>query len=90
MQTTYEWEYSARTRQAEYRWNEVKKIGAGAFGSVWLEKEESRGELRAVKRLQRHTLNTTKFSQELLVMVMLADVCVPGHWYTVTGLTQVM
>lgn len=76
-QTTYQWEFSAMTRLATSKWIEVRKIGAGAFGSVWLEREEGGGQLRAVKRLQRHCLDTTKFSQELLVMVMLADVGVP-------------
>lgn len=78
VQKTYEWELSAR-RQTESKWADVKKIGSGASGSVWLEKEESRDELRAVKRMERHDLDPKKFNQELLVMVMLADVRVPGE-----------
>lgn len=80
-QTTYKWELSARNRQTKSKWVEVRMIGAGAFGSVWLEREESGGQLRAVKRLQRHSVDTRKFSQELLVMIMLSDVSFPGGWH---------
>lgn len=89
MQTTYEWELSARSASKTTKWSEVKMIGAGAFGSVWLERE-SGGELRAVKRLQRHSLNRTQFSQELLVMIMLADVSDPGLLAATTWLTEDM
>lgn len=53
----------------------MKKIGSGAFGSVWLEKKRG-GQLRAVKRLQRDSM--VGFSQELLALVTLTDVSPPG------------
>lgn len=75
--TTYEWEFSSRQLKGSTTWREVKEIGAGAFGSVWLEKEEPGGKLRAVKRLQRSTIARTGFSQELLALITLTDVSVP-------------
>lgn len=72
--TTYDWEYSTKGPQKLARWEEVKQIGSGAFGSVWLEKETGGGGLRAVKRLQRDSL--AGFSQELLALVTLTNVSV--------------
>lgn len=72
--TIYEWEYSARKLKGSTTWTEVKEIGAGAFGSVWLEKEETGGKLRAVKRLQRRSVAKTGFSQELLALITLTEV----------------
>lgn len=51
----------------------MRLIGAGAFGSVWLEQEDKSGQLRAVKRLQRFSLGPTGFGQELLALITLAD-----------------
>lgn len=76
--TTYEWELSTRRPLETSRWNEVKTIGAGAFGSVALEKKEPGGQLRAVKRLQRSQLVRTGFSQELLALITLAEVSASG------------
>lgn len=72
--TAYEWEFSSRKSKGSSTWWEVKEIGAGAFGSVWLEKEEPGGKLRAVKRLQRSSMAKTGFSQELLALITLTDV----------------
>lgn len=77
VQTTYEWEFSSRKIKKLSRWNEVRLIGAGGFGSVWLEQEEGGGQLRAVKRLQRSSLGRTGYAQELLVLIMLADASSP-------------
>lgn len=73
--SSYDWEYSTKGPRQLATWKEVKRIGSGAFGSVWLEKE-ARGQLRAVKRLQRDSL--TGFSQELLALVTLTDVSSPA------------
>lgn len=67
--TTYEWEFSARVQKKSSKWEEVRHIGRGAFGSVWLEKQEKGGLLRAVKRLPRASLVGTGFSQELLALI---------------------
>lgn len=88
--TTYEWEFSTRLLKESSRWNEVKIIGSGAFGSVWLEKKARGGELRAVKRLQRGQLIRTGFSQELLALITVADVSALGlfAYRLITSLTD--
>lgn len=68
--TTYEWQLATRLRRVS-TWERGKRIGAGAFGSVWLEKEREGGKLRAVKRLPRDFLPDAGFSQELLALVKL-------------------
>lgn len=72
--TTYDWEYSTKGPKKSSTWKEVKQIGSGAFGSVWLEKETG-GQLRAVKRLQQHS--AVGFSQELLALITVTDVSSP-------------
>lgn len=72
--TTYEWEFSTKVREQVSKWEEVRCIGSGAFGSVWLEKEQKGGQLRAVKRLPRTALPGTGFSQELLALITLRGV----------------
>lgn len=87
----YEWELSTRRPKGLARWRQEKLIGAGAFGSVWLEKEEHGGQLRAVKRLQKHLLIETGFSQELLALITLTDVCaapVRSGFWKIVGLTE--
>lgn len=68
--TTDEWELATKRRKVS-TWERGEKIGAGAFGSVWLEKEREGGKLRAVKRLPRDFLPDAGFSQELLALVKL-------------------
>ncbi|KAL0632586.1 hypothetical protein Q9L58_008517 [Maublancomyces gigas] len=50
-------------------WKKYKKLGAGAFGVVWLEKEVTSGQLRAVKVISREQLNV----REVHVLVDLQD-----------------
>lgn len=78
---TYEWEGSTKRPTGVQRWRQVKMIGAGAFGSVWLEKERG-GQLRAVKIIQQHVIHEIGFTQELAALIMLSDVR-PFHikWY---------
>lgn len=71
---TYHWDYSKRKTTGSSKWIREREIGVGAFGSVWLEKEEGGGQLRAVKRLQRSSLMASGFSQELLALITLTDV----------------
>lgn len=54
-------------------------IGAGGFGSVWLEKEQDGGQLRAVKMIQRHVIDSTGFSPELAALITLTDVSIRPH-----------
>lgn len=83
--STYQWQYSTRHATGFKRWEKVKMIGAGGFGCVWLEQEKSGGQLRAVKRIQRHVIETTGFSQELAALITLSDVCTsPTHFPTPT------
>lgn len=76
--TVCEWEYSGRRGVGVIRWKKVKTIGAGAYGSVTLEKEESGRQLRAVKRMHRHEMENTGFSHELAALFTLSDVCTPS------------
>lgn len=74
VQTTYDWEFSERRVKEVSTWTEVRLLGSGAFGSVWLEQKKEGGQLRAVKKLRRELLMRTGFSQELVALVTLADV----------------
>lgn len=57
-------------RVSDKTWRRKHKIGAGAFGDLWLEQEDESGQLRAVKdRLKSH-FNP----EEILVMVAMNDV----------------
>lgn len=93
--TTYKWEFSTRGRGQSSKWEEVGLIGSGAFGSVWLEKEQKGGLLRAVKRLPRASLIKTGFSQELLALITVGDASAPRmfllvlpHYWTNRMLAQ--
>lgn len=79
VQATYKWEFAAR-RQTISTWRQEKKIGCGVFGSVWLEREEGRGKLRAVKKLSRDFLPGKGFLQELLALSKLKYVSIPEHF----------
>lgn len=74
VQTTYDWEFSERRLKEISTWTEVRLLGTGAFGSVWLEQKKEGGQLRAVKKLRREFVKQTGFSQELVALVTLADV----------------
>lgn len=74
--TTYEWELSTR-RPKVSTWKPERKIGNGAFGSVWSQRGKE-GQLRAVKNLPRDFLPGASFAQELLALIKLKDVSIPN------------
>lgn len=75
--TTYEWELSTRWPTVSV-WRQEKKIGFGAFGSVSLQKEEGRGQPRAVKKISRDLLPEAGFFNELIALTKLKDASAPG------------
>lgn len=62
------WEYE--------KWERVRQLGVGGFGVVWLERESTTRELRAVKRLQLEQLLAQKIDikRELQTLIALRDV----------------
>lgn len=58
----------------------MKQLGAGGFGVVWLEKETTTQQLRAVKKLAVEQLAALKvdFRQELQTLIALKGVGIPG------------
>lgn len=73
---TIDWNLSAKKTQ-HTKWTQQKKLGSGAFGTVWLEKNETEGQLRAVKRLQRVDVAEMSFTTELVTLITLADASGP-------------
>lgn len=71
----YEWKFSTRRAAGSTKWRRKQLLGVGGFGCVWLEEEESGSQLRAVKAIQKHVMVETGFSQELLALITLTDVC---------------
>lgn len=51
-------------------WRREHKLGAGGYGTVWREREERTGRLRAVKILSKIQLNV----RELEALIQLQDV----------------
>lgn len=51
-------------------WSRIRVIGTGSFGSVWLEKEDESGQLRAVKIVSKSQFNIS----EIEIMVAMKDV----------------
>lgn len=51
-------------------WKREDKLGVGAFGTVWRERERKTGQLRAVKVVSKRELNVW----ELEVLIDLQDV----------------
>lgn len=73
--TMHKWELSTRLWE-KLTWKQLNFIRTGACGGGWLEKE-SRGKLRAVKKLRRWSTKTTDVSREVLALVKLKDVSTP-------------
>lgn len=73
---TYEWDYSVRREKGLLKWKRGKSLGRGAFGVVYLEEEETTGELRAVKCLERTSavLMEAGVTRELLALIILTPV----------------
>lgn len=74
--TTIGWDLSTKKNQFT-KWTRRAKLGSGGFGSVWLEKSEEGGQLRAVKKLHRLDLAEMAFTNELVALITLADASTP-------------
>lgn len=78
--TTGEWSPLSSSRSwTRSRWRKGEIVGAGGFGSVWLqekmtEEEGGKRELRAVKMVPRMSLPEARKSQELYALVKLGGV----------------
>lgn len=57
-------------------WVHERKLGSGAFGEVWLQREKISGNLRAVKAISKTQLRT----HELDALIDLQDVCTMTGW----------
>lgn len=79
--TTYGSDLASGRRVVEIKtkWKRKEVIGEGAFGTVWLEEEEARGELRAVKRMSNRARNFN-CSRELYTLKKLMDVSIFLAW----------
>jgi hypothetical protein len=57
-------------------WRRTKRLGNGAFGTVWLEKEMKKGDLRAVKEVSKYGSTTARmdYKQELVALGHLSKV----------------
>lgn len=88
--TSYETDRAVKRRRVEVRsrWTRIKEIGSGAFGVVWLEKNEG-GDKRAVKGLFRRLMKAQKidFSRELQALTELREVSVSNLFSACTRLT---
>lgn len=75
---TYEWQYSVRHETSVVKWTRGKTLGKGSSGVVWRE-EESGGEIRAVKCLERRSshLMDAGVTRELLALITLTEVGSP-------------
>lgn len=62
-----------RSRRIEVltTWVDERKLGAGAFGQVFLQRETVSGQLRAVKVIPQHLVKMN----EMDVLIDLQDVC---------------
>lgn len=74
--TTVGWDLSTK-KTIHTKWTRQGKLGSGGFGSVWLEKNEEGGQLRAVKKLQRVDVAEMAFTNELVALITLADASAP-------------
>lgn len=75
---TFKSDLRSRQRRIEVRttWATQRILGAGAFGTVRLEREQATGELRAVKAIAKMQVNT----QEVEALIELQDVLCSRVW----------
>lgn len=71
----YECDIRTGREKAVSKWKREKVIGVGMSGTVWLEKEDEGGQLRAVKCINQspRQLLETSLSRELLALIKLAN-----------------
>lgn len=57
-------------------WIDIRRIGVGAFGSVWMQGETQSGRMRAVKKILWERTAGQSLSRELRSLVMVRDVSI--------------
>ena len=65
-----------RNEKVKEDWSNCGELGRGGFGVVHKQIENTTGQYRAVKTIDRRLPNEVDYSRELLVMAILAKVCV--------------
>lgn len=68
-----------RRPRNKVKWRQLRQIGAGAFGTVWLE-QRAGGQLRAVKRVPRRIALEARFTHEIMALITLTDVRSPPSY----------
>jgi hypothetical protein len=65
-----------KRRTVVKEWKRTKRLGNGASGTVWLEKETEKGDLRAVKEVSKNGSITARidYTQELVALGHLSKV----------------
>jgi hypothetical protein len=65
-----------KRRTAVKEWKRTKRLGNGVFGTVWLEEEMEKGELKAVKEVSKNGSTTarTDYTRELVALGRLSKV----------------
>jgi hypothetical protein len=64
-----------RTKVVEKRWSRQEGLGFGAFGEVWLERDQD-GMPRALKEVQKRRYPQIDYHKELLAMAQLSRVAI--------------
>ena len=65
-----------RNEKAKEDWSNCGELGRGGFGVVHKQIEQTTGQYRAVKTVDKRPPNEVDYSRELLMMAILAKVCV--------------
>jgi hypothetical protein len=73
-------EQGRRAVRTEKKWTKHEYLGSGAFGEVWLEKDQL-GDARAVKDVRKRLSTGVDYHKELLAMANLSKV-----WYGSDGI----
>ena len=64
-----------RNEKAKEDWSNCGELGRGSFGVVHKQIEQTTGQYRAVKTVDKRLPNEVDYSRELLMMAILAKVC---------------
>lgn len=71
--TAYSPNLSGNVAVVKTKWKREKKVGAGGFGTIWLEREQRSGGVRAVKALSTRSFKLG-FLREVEILADLRDV----------------